>query len=51
MNQLIINQQVLKSELPVLDEVTEEYRERLRVMKVNVEQEPQIARQWGEDII
>ena len=39
-----------KAMAPVLDEVAEEYRERLRVVKVNVEQEPQIARQWGEDI-
>jgi thioredoxin len=36
-----------KAMAPVLDEVAEEYRERLRVVKVNVEQEPQIARQWG----
>lgn len=27
--------------VPVLDEVAEEYRDRLRVVKVNVEQEPQ----------
>ena len=32
---------------PVLNEVAEEYRDRLRVVKVNVEQEPQIARQYG----
>ena len=32
---------------PVLDEMAEEYRDRLRVVKVNVEQEPQIARQYG----
>ena len=36
-----------KAMAPVLDEVAEEYRDRLRVVKVNVEQEPQIARQWG----
>ncbi len=36
-----------KALLPVLDEVAEEYRDRLRVVKVNVEQEPQIARQYG----
>jgi len=36
-----------KALLPVLDEVAEEYRDRLKVVKVNVEQEPQIARQWG----
>ncbi|MHB8406162.1 MAG: thioredoxin family protein [Gammaproteobacteria bacterium] len=33
--------------LPVLDEIAEEYRDRLRVVRVNVEQAPQIARQWG----
>ncbi|MGA9853788.1 MAG: thioredoxin domain-containing protein [Gammaproteobacteria bacterium] len=26
--------------------MAEQYREQLRVVKVNVEQEPQIARQW-----
>ncbi|MGH8399336.1 MAG: thioredoxin domain-containing protein [Gammaproteobacteria bacterium] len=31
----------------VLDEVVEEYRDRLRVMKVNVKQEPQTARHYG----
>ena len=36
-----------KAMAPVLDEVAEEYRERLRVVKVNVEQEPQIARQYS----
>ena len=36
-----------KAMAPVLAEVAEEYRERLRVVKVNVEQEPQIARRWG----
>jgi thioredoxin len=36
-----------KAMAPVLDEVAEEYRDRLKVVKVNVEQEPQIARQWG----
>ncbi len=36
-----------KAMAPVLDEVAEEYRERLKVVKVNVEQEPQIARQRG----
>jgi len=39
------NQQVLRSALPVLVGVAEEYRERLRVVKLNVEQEPQITRQ------
>ena len=47
MNQLNFNEQVLQSELPVLDEIAEEYRGRLQVVKVNVEQEPQIARQYG----
>ena len=42
-NQLNFDAQVLQSKLPVLDEVAEEYHERLRVVKVNVEQEPQIA--------
>lgn len=32
---------------PILDELAEEYRDRLRVVKVNVEQEPQIACQYG----
>ena len=36
-----------KAMAPVLDEIAEEYRDRLRVVKVNVEHEPQIARQWG----
>ncbi len=36
-----------KAMAPVLDEIAEEYHSRLRVVKVNVEQEPQIARQWG----
>ncbi|MGB9429672.1 MAG: thioredoxin [Gammaproteobacteria bacterium] len=36
-----------KAMAPVLDEIAEEYRDRLRVVKVNVEQEPQIARQYG----
>ena len=36
-----------KAMAPVLNEVAEEYRDRLRVVKVNVEQEPQIARQYG----
>ena len=36
-----------KAMAPVLDEVAEEYRYRLRFVKVNVEQEPQIARQYG----
>ena len=36
-----------KAMAPVLDEVAEEYRERLRVVKVNVEQEPQITRQYS----
>jgi thiol-disulfide isomerase/thioredoxin len=30
--------------LPVLDEVAEEYRERPKVVKVNLEQVPQMAR-------
>ncbi len=36
-----------KAMAPVLDEVAEEYRDRLRVVKVNVEQAPQIVRQYG----
>ena len=36
-----------KAMAPVLDELAEEYRDRLRVVKVNVETEPQIARQYG----
>lgn len=36
-----------KAMAPVLDEVAEEYRDRLRVVKVNVETDPQIARQYG----
>ena len=36
-----------KAMAPVLDEVAEEYRDQLRVVKVNVEQEPQIARQYS----
>ena len=32
---------------PALNEIAEEYRDRLRVVKVNVEQEPQIARQYS----
>ncbi|MDE2463213.1 MAG: thioredoxin [Alphaproteobacteria bacterium] len=36
-----------KAMAPVLDEVAEEYRDRLRVVKVNVETEPQIARQYS----
>ena len=36
-----------KAMAPVLDEIAEEYRGRLQVVKVNVEQEPQIARQYG----
>ena len=36
-----------KALLPVLDELAEEYRDRLRIVKVNVEQDPQIARQYG----
>ena len=36
-----------KAMAPVLDGVAEEYRDRLRVVKVNVEQEPQIVRQYG----
>ena len=36
-----------KAMAPVLDEIAEEYRGRLRVVKVNVEQEPQIVRQYG----
>ena len=38
---------MLHSELPVLGEIAEEYRGRLRVVKVNVEQAPQIVRQYG----
>ena len=47
MNQSSFKEQVLQSELPVLDGIAEEYRDRLLVVKVNVEQEPQIARQYG----
>ncbi len=36
-----------KAMAPVLGEIAEEYRGRLRVVKVNVEQEPQIVRQYG----
>ena len=36
-----------KAMAPVLDEIAEEYRGRLRVVKVNVEQAPQIVRQYG----
>ena len=36
-----------KAMAPVLDELAEEYRDRLRVVEVNVEQEPQIVRQYG----
>ena len=36
-----------KAMAPALDEIAEEYRERLRVVKANVEQEPQIARQYS----
>lgn len=36
-----------KAMAPVLDELAEEYRDRLRVVKVNVEQEPQIVREYG----
>ena len=36
-----------KAMAPVLDEIAEEYRDRLRVVKLNVEQEPQIARLYG----
>lgn len=36
-----------KALLPALDETAEEYRGQLRVVKVNVEQEPQIARRCG----
>ena len=36
-----------KAMAPTLDEIAEEYRDRLRVVKVNVEQEPQIVRQYG----
>ena len=36
-----------KAMAPALDEIAEEYRGRLRVVKVNVEQESQIVRQYG----
>lgn len=36
-----------KAMAPVLDELAVEYRDRLHVVKVNVEQEPQIARQYS----
>jgi thiol-disulfide isomerase/thioredoxin len=58
MNQLNSNAQLLldywaerralcKAMAPVLNQVAEEYRDRLKVVKVNVEQEPQIARRVG----
>ncbi|HEX5340238.1 MAG TPA: thioredoxin [Gammaproteobacteria bacterium] len=36
-----------KAMAPILDELAGEYRDRLRIAKVNVEIEPQIARQYG----
>lgn len=36
-----------KAMAPVPEELAEEYRDRLRVVKVNVETEPQIARQYS----
>ncbi|HKT32432.1 MAG TPA: thioredoxin [Gammaproteobacteria bacterium] len=36
-----------KAMASVLDDIAEEYRGRLQVVKVNVEQEPQITRQYG----
>lgn len=36
-----------KAMAPVLDDIAEEYRGRLQLVKVNVEQEPQVARQYG----
>lgn len=36
-----------KAMAPVLDELGEEYRDRLRVVKVNVEQDPRIACHYG----
>ncbi|MGH8279789.1 MAG: thioredoxin [Gammaproteobacteria bacterium] len=36
-----------KAMTPVLDEVAQEYQDRLRVVKVNVEHDPQIARHYG----
>jgi len=50
MNQLNFSDQMLQFETPVLDEVAEDYRDRMRVVKVNVEQELQITRQWGVKI-
>jgi thioredoxin 1 len=32
---------------PILDELADEYHDKLRIAKVNVELEPQIARQYG----
>jgi thioredoxin 1 len=36
-----------KAMAPILDELADEYQDRLRIAKVNVELEPQIARQYG----
>ena len=36
-----------KAMAPILDELAEEYQDKLRIAKVNVELEPQIARQYG----
>jgi thioredoxin len=36
-----------KAMAPILDELADEYQDKLRIAKVNVEQEPQIARQYG----
>ncbi|MGH8371553.1 MAG: thioredoxin [Gammaproteobacteria bacterium] len=36
-----------KAMAPILDELADEYQNKLRIAKVNVELEPQIARQYG----
>ncbi|MGH8401391.1 MAG: thioredoxin [Gammaproteobacteria bacterium] len=36
-----------KAMAPILDELADEYQDKLRIAKVNVELEPQIARQYG----
>ncbi|HET7396056.1 MAG TPA: thioredoxin [Gammaproteobacteria bacterium] len=36
-----------KAMAPILDELADEYHDKLRIAKVNVELEPQIARQYG----
>ena len=36
-----------KAMAPILEELADEYQDKLRIAKVNVEFEPQIARQYG----